>query len=245
MAAYSDGGLWAPPGTIGFSNESKFTIPQGTYNLCVQWGIREGLWGAEHFVHGFRDVTVGSAWNYWTHPDCSADLTITDPADTDTGRCQCIPSPTNPAHTGDVQVTLTWFPNDQNGRDMDLHVFEPSGEEIYYSHPTSATGGQLDIDNTCVWYENGVAENIYWTTGAPAGQYIVKVHFFPNSCGTAGERQNFGVRTVVRGTTRTFNSSAVYNETVEVCRFTVSGGAVTFLPPQSETPVVVNYPPKN
>ncbi|RPH92918.1 hypothetical protein EHM69_11685 [candidate division KSB1 bacterium] len=245
MAGYGEGALWAPIGTIGWASSGKYYIPQGTYNLCLQWSHRDWLSGHTTYHHRMENnVTVNSAWNYWTSPNCSYTLSASDPVGADTGMCTCIPHPSSPAHTGQVQVTLTWFPNDQSGRDMDLHVVEPSGEEISYSHRLSATGGQLDIDNTCVWSESGIAENIYWTTNPPSGQYIVKVHFFPNACGSQGERQNFGVRTVVRGTTRTYQSSAIYGETVEICRFTVSGGAITYQPPEPIT-AIVNYPPKN
>ena len=45
--------------------------------------------------------------------------------------------------TGDVQATLLW-----NGdSDLDLHVTDPSGTDIYYLNKTSSTGGQLDHDD--------------------------------------------------------------------------------------------------
>jgi len=73
--------------------------------------------------------------------------------------------------TGDVHITLTW----DNATDVDLHVTDPSGEEIYYSHPASASGGELDVDDT-----NGYGpENIFWAEGtAPAGQYTVEVVYY-------------------------------------------------------------------
>ena len=45
--------------------------------------------------------------------------------------------------SGDVQVSVSW----DAPSDVDLHVVEPSGEDIYYGHPASATGGQLDVDS--------------------------------------------------------------------------------------------------
>ena len=39
--------------------------------------------------------------------------------------------------TGDVQATLRW----NNLNDLDLHVTDPEGNEIYYSHASSPTGG--------------------------------------------------------------------------------------------------------
>ena len=46
--------------------------------------------------------------------------------------------------TGDVQVSLTW----SAASDLDLHVVEPSGEEIYFLAPESVTSGTLD----CIAY---------------------------------------------------------------------------------------------
>jgi len=73
--------------------------------------------------------------------------------------------------TGEVHITLTW----DNATDVDLHVIEPSGEEIFFSHKSSATGGQLDVDDI----DGFGPENIFWPEGrAPSGQYIVDVVYF-------------------------------------------------------------------
>ena len=47
------------------------------------------------------------------------------------------------AGTGLLQVNLSW---DQEN-DVDLHLIDPTGEEIYYANPVSASGGQLDVDS--------------------------------------------------------------------------------------------------
>jgi hypothetical protein len=80
-------------------------------------------------------------------------------------------------HGGAVQATLTW----DNGADLDLHVIEPDGNEIYYGNRgPSDTQGQLDNDdNAACDSPDGVGgpENIYWPTssGAPTGTYQVSV----------------------------------------------------------------------
>ena len=56
---------------------------------------------------------------------------------------------------GDPQLTLIW---DKDGVDLDLHVVEPSGKEIYWEEPKGALGGELDVDNT----KGFGPENIYW-----------------------------------------------------------------------------------
>lgn len=78
--------------------------------------------------------------------------------------------------SGSVQVGITW----NTMTDVDLHVTEPSGEEIYYGHTTSATGGSLDLDSNPGCNIDGInAENIFWPEGAaPAGEYAVRVHMY-------------------------------------------------------------------
>jgi hypothetical protein len=82
--------------------------------------------------------------------------------------------------TGEVRITLTW----DNATDVDLHVTDPFGEEIFTGlvfggNPSSASGGQLDVDDT----DGFGPENIFWPeNGAPTGQYKVEVVYF-NSYG--------------------------------------------------------------
>jgi len=76
-----------------------------------------------------------------------------------------------PLGGGDVQVTLTW----NTPTDQDLHVIDPNNTRIYFSNPTSPTGGTLDFDDT----DGFGPENIFWPTGqAPAGPYKVQVVYF-------------------------------------------------------------------
>jgi len=78
--------------------------------------------------------------------------------------------------TGDVQVTLRWA----SDSDLDLHVTEPDGTEIYYlaTGPT-ATGGQLDVDSNVNCDNDGGVENVFWPVGdAPSGTYTVSVQGF-------------------------------------------------------------------
>jgi len=56
---------------------------------------------------------------------------------------------------GDPQFTLIW---NADGVDLDLHVIEPGGKEIYWEEPKGAKGGELDVDNT----KGYGPENIYW-----------------------------------------------------------------------------------
>jgi hypothetical protein len=55
---------------------------------------------------------------------------------------------------GDPQFTLIW----DTDADLDLHVIEPGGKEIYWEDPKGKQGGELDVDNT----KGFGPENIYW-----------------------------------------------------------------------------------
>ena len=84
--------------------------------------------------------------------------------------------------TGDVQISVSW----SGASDVDLHVFDPSNEEVYYGNKTSASGGTLDLDsNPACNIDNVNNENIVWPVGAaPHGNYRVVVHYY-DDCGVA------------------------------------------------------------
>ena len=83
------------------------------------------------------------------------------------------------AVAGQVQVSVSWT----GASDVDLHVVEPGGEEIYYGNEISATGGTLDLDsNPACSIDNVNNENITWSTGAPHGTYTVRLDYY-DACG--------------------------------------------------------------
>jgi hypothetical protein len=93
--------------------------------------------------------------------------------------------------TGDVQVSLSWDVDS----DLDLHVVDPSGEEIYYSHKQARSGGSLDLDsNAACSLDHKRNENITWPAGrAPQGQYTVRVDYW-DRCQTT--QSNYTVRII-------------------------------------------------
>jgi hypothetical protein len=107
--------------------------------------------------------------------------------------------------TGDVQVTLRW----SAPVDLDLHVIDPAGQEIWYQSPSSSTGGILDVDanGNCQNMVSSPVENVFWPYGsAPSGGYQVLVVYYM-TCGYAGPvdyevtvRQNDQVIDVRNGT---------------------------------------------
>jgi hypothetical protein len=76
--------------------------------------------------------------------------------------------------TGEIQTNVTW----DSPADLDLHLIDPSGTEIYYGHRQSNTGGQLDLDSNAACGSDGPrAENVFWGEGVvvPHGEYILRV----------------------------------------------------------------------
>ena len=76
--------------------------------------------------------------------------------------------------SGVVQISLAW--DDYN--DLDMHVFCPSGERIYFNNRKSACGGELDVDMNVRPKSKKPIENVVWTDEAPDGEYKIGVHFY-------------------------------------------------------------------
>ena len=79
--------------------------------------------------------------------------------------------------TGDIAFRLHW----EGTADLDLHVVDPPGDEIYYHARRSESGGLLDVD--CNRSPDSLCtdpvENIYWPVGnAPPGLYKYWVELF-------------------------------------------------------------------
>lgn len=93
--------------------------------------------------------------------------------------------------TGDIQISVSW----SDSSDVDLHVIDPSNEELYYGHKTAASGGTLDLDSNAACSKNTLAdgsraflsnENIVWPTGQGAsGTYTVRLTYW-SACGITG-----------------------------------------------------------
>jgi hypothetical protein len=118
--------------------------------------------------------------------------------------------------TGDVQITLLW----QGDADLDLHVIDPAGEEIYYMSPTSSSGGQLDRDTIpCNEDVPQPVENIFWPSGgAPHGAYAVSVHYYA-PC-TIAEPMSYEVIIRLGGAVyQDITGTLANGERVEIMRF--------------------------
>jgi len=76
--------------------------------------------------------------------------------------------------TGNIQISLKW----DNINDLDLHVFDPSNEEIYFSHKKSRSNGELDVDKNVNGETTTPVENVVWVNNPLEGNYKVYVEFY-------------------------------------------------------------------
>jgi uncharacterized protein YfaP (DUF2135 family) len=106
------------------------------------------------------------------------------------------------AGTGEVQVSASW----DTPTDVDLHVVDPRGSEIFYGARSAASGGQLDLDsNPSCSIDNINNENIRWPNGgAPSGTYTVRLDYY-SGCNVA--LTNYVVTVNNGGNTQTFTGS--------------------------------------
>lgn len=79
--------------------------------------------------------------------------------------------------SGDLRINLQWY----SRTDLDLHVYDPCGNEIFFSKRKATCGGGtgiLDLDaNAIIGTTTRPQENIYWLKPSP-GTYKVKVVCF-------------------------------------------------------------------
>lgn len=76
----------------------------------------------------------------------------------------------------DLRVSLSW---DADLTDVDLHVFEPTGEHAFYSHNRTEIGGLVSRDMT-----QGYGPEEYLVRRAVPGNYAVKVHYYGSGAQT-------------------------------------------------------------
>ena len=70
----------------------------------------------------------------------------------------------------DVRVVLAW---DADATDVDLHVIDPNGEEVYYGHNLSYQGGTISHDAT-----GGYGPEEFSLRNAKPGKYRIEANFF-------------------------------------------------------------------
>jgi len=184
--------------TIGVSG----LTPVGTGGLIAQARGDVGYWG---FTPGIRNVAIAGQLDFGTSMQIARSVPTDRPLDIDVyavGTDGAVGPPRllelttvpPPVPEGKLVVSLDW---DQQV-DLDLHVTDPNGVEIWarkinsYQAPPPPTlpgpddyknGGILDFDSnaSCV-FDGRRQENVVWAMTVPPGPYVVRVDTF-SMCG--------------------------------------------------------------
>ena len=116
----------------------------------------------------------------------------------------------SPTPQGPIAFRLSWTTRS----DLDLRVIEPSGNQVSWENPNSATGGSLDRDLVC---DAGV-ETIAWPGTAPRGTYTYFAQF-SGACDTTVTTVGFTL-TVSQGNSVVATRTGTFNVGAESQRFT-------------------------
>jgi hypothetical protein len=177
----SDPIVWIPRlGSPGSRGRIRWLLPQGTYRIGVTiYGMPCPGGTCTLLGHYFlEDVIIDTNSSY---PDYAAKhLGWQEPVELpDLAPCRVIE--TASVGVGEINVRLEW-----NAEcDLDLWVVDPSDETISYNNTSSASGGQLDLDNRCSDFVLGRPENIFWAADPPRGTYKVYVDYY-SDCSSVG-----------------------------------------------------------
>ena len=137
----------------------------------------------------------------------------------------------------DLRVTIGW---DTDMSDMDLHTFDPTGEECFYQHRFTTNGGRNSFDIT-----QGYGPEEFMVRAALNGDYRIRTHYY----GQRAQKMigpvtlyaeivtDFG-RPEEKSETLMFRL-ATRDEMVDVATVTAKGSKVTPREPERR------YPPKN
>ena len=115
--------------------------------------------------------------------------------------------------SGEVQISLAW--DDYN--DLDLHLFCPSGERIYFNNKKSECGGELDVDMNVRPVSNTPVENVVWRQNAPFGTYKVAVHFYKHHRKRRTKRLcKFRLRVLTHGQSKEYLGAIKYGQAMQM-----------------------------
>jgi len=199
----------------GVTSDAHAIVPQGTWTFQATRTEVVNAFGVA-YADGWIDIgtyTVdqpgGPGQDVMLSPDSWNEAEVTrEPL-----WAPCLGTPTPTAGTGVIQISLSWDPI----VDLDLHVWDPAGEHIYWLNRESTSGGHLDRDTICS-VTNRLPENVFWGDTAPQGEYQVKVHYF-GGCGFGSGPVDFTVQTIVDGVPTTFHGTVSDGQTVDVTTF--------------------------
>jgi hypothetical protein len=169
LALSGDEGYWIVP--AGVPDVSTPTLPTFRATASFSTGLAPGAYSLE--AHAVDSVgTLG--------PPKVQTLTA-------------LPVAPSRVVQGELVVTLAW----DTEADVDLHVLDPLGNEIYHGAPSSldpfaqgtsvssASPGVLDVDSNANCRADGLCqEDVIWAGTPPRGHYVVRVDTL-SLCGQA------------------------------------------------------------
>ena len=189
----------------------QFGVWSDRYAQNAVWSITDNKWVVDSIIGGITPKLLHKAkikpnvYRVFPHP--------TDPLSDTTSTGFVVPPEL--LGTGDIQVTLTW----KGICDLDLHVIDPAGNDVWWRNQPSRSGGVMDWHDACNPTAHGGPENIYWPTeNAPSGEYTVVIDY-SDTCGK-NQKVIWKVKLIVNGEERTFSGAIGSTEKIEVVRFT-------------------------
>ena len=121
-------------------------------------------------------------------------------ADGTVGEAECHPVFVVPEiGTGDLEIAVSW----DTDADLDLHVVDAEGDEIYWGQEMVDSGGELDLESGTDCRPDGLrTEHVAWTGGTPSpGKYVIRVNYW-SDCGFA--ETNYVVNVTLNGERTSF-----------------------------------------
>ena len=131
---------------------------------------------------------------------------------------------------GKLRASLSW----SNSDDLDIHCWEPCGNEVYFANRLSASSGaRLDVDmNAGGRTSLTPVENIIWKDKVPNGKYKVGVHQFSRR---GREDQGYSVQIEFCGQIFDFGFDRNIGNSIG---FEIKNGQITFNNGSKSKPIV-------
>lgn len=123
--------------------------------------------------------------------------------------------------TGKLRNSLSWYNTD----DLDLHLIDPRGHHINFSHKTSPSGGRLDVDMNVTELRRDAVENIVYPDKVPNGEYELYVHNYRKR---ESVDVGFSAEIEFNGVTYTFNYPNPVVGQVTIALYTIQDSKITF-----------------
>ena len=110
---------------------------------------------------------------------------------------------------GELQITLLW----NNYNDLDLHVFTPTLERIYFNNRRTKCGGELNIDMNVKPTSNRPIENVVWRKDPPKGIYRVHIfHYATHLRPDTSDPTEYRLRIVYQGKSKEYEGEISHGD---------------------------------